>query len=139
MPNQSLVTEVTPHLNQTRVIQTGFQVFLMLIIIMIKLFGCNNHLKICCIYECAFSLNLACKDDGFFYLVNNGVDDQLLQNVFDQSRKFFSLPLVEKMKLGQKEDVGFAPIYAENLESSTASKGVVASVNYHFSSIHMIV
>ncbi|XP_035830187.1 2-oxoglutarate-Fe(II) type oxidoreductase hxnY isoform X2 [Helianthus annuus] len=65
----------------------------------------------------------ACIDYGFFYLINHGVEEQLLQNVFDESRKFFSLPLEEKMKLGRKGDVGFAPIYAENLDSSTSSKG----------------
>ncbi|KAL8207748.1 hypothetical protein R6Q57_007160 [Mikania cordata] len=65
----------------------------------------------------------ACTEYGFFYLINHGVEEQLLQNVFDESRKFFSLPLEEKMKLSRKEDVGFSPIYAENLDSSTTSKG----------------
>ncbi|KAK9071790.1 hypothetical protein SSX86_008219 [Deinandra increscens subsp. villosa] len=71
----------------------------------------------------ANSIRQACTDYGFFYLINHGVEEQLLQSVFDESRKFFSLPLEEKMKLDRKEDVGFSPIYAENLDSSTTSKG----------------
>ncbi|KAJ9565631.1 hypothetical protein OSB04_001597 [Centaurea solstitialis] len=66
----------------------------------------------------------ACMDYGFFYLINHGVDDQLLENVFDESTKFFSLPLEEKMKLALKGNLGFAPLHAENLDpSSTTSKG----------------
>ncbi|XP_024994093.1 2-oxoglutarate-Fe(II) type oxidoreductase hxnY-like [Cynara cardunculus var. scolymus] len=71
----------------------------------------------------ANSIRQASMDYGFFYLINHGVDEQLLQNVFDESRKFFSLPLEEKMKLARKGDLGFAPMRAENLDSSTTSKG----------------
>ncbi|KAI3693542.1 hypothetical protein L1987_76486 [Smallanthus sonchifolius] len=71
----------------------------------------------------ANSIRQACIEYGFFYLINHGVEEQLLQNVFDQSRKFFSLSLEEKMKLSLKEYRGFSPIYAENLDSSTSSKG----------------
>lgn len=65
----------------------------------------------------------ACMEYGFFYLVNHGVEEQVLKNVFEESRKLFSLPLEEKTKLARKDDAGFAPIYAENLDSSTISKG----------------
>lgn len=71
----------------------------------------------------ANSIRQACMDHGFFYLINHGVEEDLLQNVFDESRKFFSLPLEEKMKLPRTEYTGFSPIYAENLDSSTISKG----------------
>ncbi|KAI7751895.1 hypothetical protein M8C21_002622 [Ambrosia artemisiifolia] len=71
----------------------------------------------------ANSIRQACIDYGFFYLINHGVEDQLLQNVFNESKKFFSLPLEEKMKLARKGYVGFSPVYAENLDSTTSSKG----------------
>lgn len=71
----------------------------------------------------ANSIRQASMDYGFFYLINHGVDEELLQNVFDESRMFFSLPLEEKMKLARKGNLGFAPMYAENLDSSTTSKG----------------
>nr|GEY69460.1 hypothetical protein [Tanacetum cinerariifolium] len=40
-----------------------------------------------------------------------------------KAKKFFSLPIEEKTKLGRKEDFGFAPIYSENHDHSTSSKG----------------
>ncbi|KAL4566257.1 hypothetical protein LXL04_030370 [Taraxacum kok-saghyz] len=71
----------------------------------------------------ANSIRQACIEYGFFYLINHGISEELLQTVFDESKKFFSLPLEEKLKLSRKGDVGFAPIYAENLDSSSTSKG----------------
>nr|XP_043627013.1 2-oxoglutarate-Fe(II) type oxidoreductase hxnY-like [Erigeron canadensis] len=71
----------------------------------------------------ANSIRQACMDHGFFYVINHGVEVKLLQNVFDESSKFFSLPVEEKMKVARKGDVGFAPLYAENLDPSTTSKG----------------
>ncbi|KAJ9538333.1 hypothetical protein OSB04_031066 [Centaurea solstitialis] len=71
----------------------------------------------------ATCIRQACMDYGFFYLINHGLDDQLLENVFDESKKFFSLPLEEKMKLALKGDLGFSPLYAENLDPSTTRKG----------------
>lgn len=36
---------------------------------------------------------------GFFYLVGHGIPTEVLQEVFEQSRQFFSLPLEEKLKI----------------------------------------
>ena len=41
----------------------------------------------------------ACRDVGFFYVVNHGVDDDLIAGAFDQSRRFFALPLAERQAL----------------------------------------
>ncbi|PWA96717.1 2-oxoglutarate (2OG) and Fe(II)-dependent oxygenase superfamily protein [Artemisia annua] len=72
----------------------------------------------------AISIRQACMEYGFFYLINHGVEEELLQNVVDQSNKFFSLSIEEKMKLGRKdEDFGYAPLYSENHDHSTSSKG----------------
>lgn len=69
----------------------------------------------------AKSIRQACIDHGFFYLINHGVDELVLQNAFDQSRLFFSLPLEHKMKcLRNGGDFGFSPLYAENLDSSSS-------------------
>ncbi|XP_057511316.1 2-oxoglutarate-Fe(II) type oxidoreductase hxnY-like isoform X2 [Actinidia eriantha] len=65
----------------------------------------------------------ACMECGFFYLINHGVDEKLLKNVIDESKKFFSLPLEEKMKLARKENRGYSPLYAENLNPSSNSEG----------------
>ncbi|XP_044485409.1 2-oxoglutarate-Fe(II) type oxidoreductase hxnY [Mangifera indica] len=74
-------------------------------------------------FSAAQSIRQACVEYGFFYLVNHGVDEELLGTMFDQSRKFFSLPLAHKMTLARKEHRGYTPLYAENLDPSSSSKG----------------
>ncbi|KAG5248871.1 2-oxoglutarate-Fe(II) type oxidoreductase hxnY [Salix suchowensis] len=71
----------------------------------------------------ANSIRQACVDYGFFYLVNHGVEGQLLSKVLEESKKFFSLPLNEKMKLSRKHHRGYTPLYAENLDPLSRSKG----------------
>ncbi|CAK9185021.1 unnamed protein product [Ilex paraguariensis] len=71
----------------------------------------------------ARSIRQACLDCGFFYLMNHGIDDELVQSVFQESRNFFSLPVEEKMNLARKEHRGYTPLYAENLDPSSSSKG----------------
>jgi isopenicillin N synthase-like dioxygenase len=41
----------------------------------------------------------ACRDVGFFYVVNHGVDKDLIAGTFNQSRRFFALPLAERQAL----------------------------------------
>ncbi|KAG2676361.1 hypothetical protein I3760_12G049400 [Carya illinoinensis] len=74
-------------------------------------------------FSTAASIRQACIDYGFFYLVNAGLEKELLDRVFEESKKFFSLPLEEKMKLGRKEHRGYTPLYAENLDPTSSSKG----------------
>ncbi|KAJ4831606.1 hypothetical protein Tsubulata_015292 [Turnera subulata] len=71
----------------------------------------------------ANSIRQACVEYGFFYLVNHGVEEELLGRVFEGSRKFFALPLDEKMKFLRKDHRGYTPLYAENLDPSSSSKG----------------
>ncbi|KAF9685425.1 hypothetical protein SADUNF_Sadunf03G0053300 [Salix dunnii] len=71
----------------------------------------------------ANSIRQACVDYGFFYLVNHGVEGQLLSKVLEESKKFFSLPLNEKMKLTRKHHRGYTPFYAEKLDPLSRSKG----------------
>lgn len=74
----------------------------------------------------------ACVEYGFFYLVNHGVEKELLQKVFDESRKFFSLPVEEKMKSSRKEHRGYTPLYAEKLDLTTSSKGDLLFLLFSF-------
>ncbi|KDP39906.1 hypothetical protein JCGZ_03437 [Jatropha curcas] len=74
-------------------------------------------------FATANSIRQACVEYGFFYLVNHGVEEELLSRVFEESSKFFSLPLDEKMKLPRKEHRGYTPLHAENLDPSSGSKG----------------
>ena len=76
------------------------------------------------------SLNLgnvsqACLDLGFFYLVNHGVEEELLKKVFEQSKKFFSLPVEEKIKFAVKNHRGYTGLYDEKLDTSLNAKGIV--------------
>ncbi|XP_020218119.1 2-oxoglutarate-Fe(II) type oxidoreductase hxnY isoform X2 [Cajanus cajan] len=57
----------------------------------------------------ANSIRQACIEYGFFYLVNHGVENNDMLKAFDESRRFFSLPLDEKMKLARKEFRGYTP------------------------------
>ena len=45
----------------------------------------------------------ACRDVGFFYAVNHGVDAGLIAEAFAQSRRFFALPVAEKQALAIEE------------------------------------
>ncbi|KAJ0961919.1 hypothetical protein J5N97_029747 [Dioscorea zingiberensis] len=68
----------------------------------------------------AKSIRQACADHGFFYLVNHGIEESFFQQMFQESRKFFSLPHDEKMKLKSKRDnLGYNPLPSKTLDSSS--------------------
>ena len=47
----------------------------------------------------ADALRAACLDKGFFYIVDHGVPPSLIESVLADSRRFFSLPMTDKMKI----------------------------------------
>ena len=47
----------------------------------------------------AAEIGAACREVGFFYVVNHDVDKGLIAEAFAQSRNFFALPLADKRKL----------------------------------------
>lgn len=62
-------------------------------------------------------LEQACLDSGFFYVINHGIDQEFLDEVFHQSKRFFDLPLNEKMKILRNEKHrGYTPILDEHLD-----------------------
>uniref|UniRef100_M1C8F9 Flavonol synthase/flavanone 3-hydroxylase n=1 Tax=Solanum tuberosum TaxID=4113 RepID=M1C8F9_SOLTU len=71
----------------------------------------------------ARAIRQACVDVGFFYLINHGVDEKLFKKVLEQSKKFFSLPLEDKMKLVRRNHRGYTPLYAEKLDTSSTTQG----------------
>ncbi|KAJ1693823.1 hypothetical protein LUZ63_010521 [Rhynchospora breviuscula] len=72
----------------------------------------------------AQSIRQACMDHGFFYVINHGIDDDTVSSLFSESKKFFDLPLSEKMKLERSKDLrGYTPPYAETLDPSSKFKG----------------
>ena len=46
----------------------------------------------------------ACTDWGFFQIVNHGISDVLIRELYRQSRSFFSLPRKEKHKILRTQD-----------------------------------
>ncbi|XP_039164752.1 2-oxoglutarate-dependent dioxygenase citB-like isoform X2 [Eucalyptus grandis] len=66
----------------------------------------------------------ACLDSGFFYAINHGIGQDLMEEVFVQSRWFFGLPLSEKMKLLRNEKHrGRTPLLDEVLDAGNQIQG----------------
>lgn len=56
-------------------------------------------------------LKQACLDSGFFYVIDHGISQELMNEVFFQSRRFFDLPLNKKMELLRNEKHrGYTPL-----------------------------
>ncbi|PIN20594.1 Iron/ascorbate family oxidoreductase [Handroanthus impetiginosus] len=69
-------------------------------------------------------LKQACLDSGFFYVINHGIEEEFMDEVFSQSKRFFSLPMEEKMKLLRNEkNRGYTPMFDESLDPSNQIHG----------------
>ncbi|RDX77974.1 Protein SRG1, partial [Mucuna pruriens] len=65
-------------------------------------------------------LDLACKEWGFFQIVNHGVQKELLQKMKDAASEFFKLPIEEKNKyaMPSNEIQGYGQAYAVSEEQT---------------------
>ncbi|XP_074280916.1 kihadalactone A synthase LFS isoform X2 [Silene latifolia] len=69
-------------------------------------------------------LKQACLDSGFFYVVNHGISQEFMDEVFEASKKFFDLPINEKMKLLRNEKHrGYTPVLDELLDPEHQVQG----------------
>lgn len=69
------------------------------------------------IQSSVYLLKQACLDSGFFYVINHGISQEFMDEVFIQSKRFFDLPLEEKMKLLRNEKHrGYTPVLDEYLD-----------------------
>jgi len=64
----------------------------------------------------------ACRNVGFFYLLNHGVSSSLTERVYEQAKRFFSQSIEEKMKIyigscPYGNNRGYTPMYEEKLSS----------------------
>ncbi|GLT48516.1 hypothetical protein SLA2020_221370 [Shorea laevis] len=76
------------------------------------------------IQQTVSSLKQACLDCGFFYVVNHGISQEFMDEVFAQSKRFFQLPLNAKMKLLRNEKHrGYTPILDELLDPENQKHG----------------
>jgi isopenicillin N synthase-like dioxygenase len=49
----------------------------------------------------------ACVRVGFFYVRNHGVDETVMENIFQAARDFFALPLEDKMAIDLNKSTHF--------------------------------
>jgi isopenicillin N synthase-like dioxygenase len=68
----------------------------------------------------AWEIHKACRETGFFYVANHGIADTLIDDQFRFAKRFFELPLAEKLTLDMKKSpskVGYEPIGTQVLDS----------------------
>ena len=66
------------------------------------------------------ALRTACLDNGFFYISNHGIPDQLAEGVFSAARSLFELPAAEKNTLDLSKSPcghGYEPLKRQTLEA----------------------
>jgi isopenicillin N synthase-like dioxygenase len=78
-------------------------------------------------------LRHACENIGFFYALNHGVDDAVVDRAFAASRRFHALPLDEKLALKLNENnIGYLPVNASVQGASTVHKATRPNQNESF-------
>ena len=71
----------------------------------------------------AQEMRVACRDTGFFYVSNHGLDTAFLDETFAQSRRFFELPLPDKERIDLAKSPisrGYEPIGGQQLDLDAA-------------------
>mmetsp|Transcript_37088 Transcript_37088/g.66810 ORF Transcript_37088/g.66810 Transcript_37088/m.66810 type:complete len:497 (-) Transcript_37088:126-1616(-) len=81
----------------------------------------------------------ACRNMGFFYIINHGVDQEVMDGVLDKSKKFFELDLESKLEIsngsgggndlessGKKGYRGYFGIGGEDLDNKDGTRDLLA-------------
>src|SRR5205823_12367521 len=75
----------------------------------------------------------ACENIGFFYALNHGVPEALIDRAFAASRRFHALPLDDKLRLRLNENnIGYLPLDASVQGASTVHKATRPNQNESF-------
>ena len=75
----------------------------------------------------------ACENVGFFYALNHGVPEAVIERAFAASRRFHALPLEEKLTLRLNENnIGYLPVNASVQGASTVHKATRPNQNESF-------
>lgn len=86
--------------------------------------------------ELAKEVGAACRDVGFFYAVNHGVEEELLSETFDALRKFFALPTDVKMEMHNQKSTkfrGYEGFLEGKLDPSTRGGTLLhSSISSHY-------
>ncbi len=81
----------------------------------------------------AAELTHACENIGFFYALNHGVPETLIDRAFAASRWFFALPLEQKLALSlNQNNIGYLPLNASVQGASTVHKATKPNQNESF-------
>ena len=71
-------------------------------------------------------INQACRDSGFFYLKNHGLDDHIIDSCFAAAAEFFALPVEKKSEISIDRSPchrGWYHLYEEILDPLAAPRG----------------
>ena len=74
--------------------------------------------------RCGKAIGAACREVGFFYVANHGVEAGLVREVFALAAEFFALPLEEKMAVAMKRSPwfrGYLPLGGETTDPATGA------------------
>ncbi len=75
----------------------------------------------------------ACENIGFFYALNHGVPEALIDGAFEASRRFHALPLEAKLAIRLNENnIGYLPLNASVQGASTVHKATRPNQNESF-------
>lgn len=72
---------------------------------------------------CSAEIGWACREIGFFYIVNHGVDAALRRQVFHTANQFFARNLTEKMRVALSADSGFMGYFPLQGETTDPTVG----------------
>jgi isopenicillin N synthase-like dioxygenase len=70
----------------------------------------------------AWEIHKACRDTGFFYIKNHGIPESLMAEQLASARRFFALPLDEKLKLDMARNrgpAGYEPMKMQTLDAGS--------------------
>ena len=68
----------------------------------------------------AKAIRAACRDTGFMYIVNHGIDQAIIDRAFQESQRFFAQSENEKMKVCKRNGSnGFDPVETQALDPSS--------------------
>ena len=75
----------------------------------------------------------ACENIGFFYALNHGVSERLIDRAFAASRRFHALPLDQKLALRLNDNnIGYLAVNASVQGASTVHKATRPNQNESF-------
>jgi isopenicillin N synthase-like dioxygenase len=83
----------------------------------------------------AWEIHKACVDTGFFYVINHGIPQEVLDDHLAMAAQFFDLPLEDKMKIDSKfqhSTRGYEPMAAQTLDEGSPpdlKEGYMSSVD----------